>query len=112
LQTSLHGSLVSASSVLQAKRHGDIAVGSIWGDEGCLDLIRLAERDLVIARVGIQEGQQVTAGCGIDYLVDAWQREWILRVGLVEAGVLGTVVSTAFARSSVAPAVLRRAVVG
>jgi hypothetical protein len=30
LQTPLHGSLVSCSSVLQAKGHGDIAVGSVW----------------------------------------------------------------------------------
>jgi hypothetical protein len=49
LQTSLHGSLVSRSSVLQAKRHGDVAVGSVRRDEGRLDLIRLVERDLVIA---------------------------------------------------------------
>jgi hypothetical protein len=41
LQASLYGLLVSGSSVLQAKRHGNIAVGSIWGDEGGLDLIRL-----------------------------------------------------------------------
>jgi hypothetical protein len=70
-QTSLHRLLVSGSSVLQAKWHGDIAVSSIWGDEGRLDLIRLVERDLVIALIGIQEGQQVTTGYGIDHLVDA-----------------------------------------
>jgi hypothetical protein len=49
LQTPLHGSLVSSSSVHQAKWHGDVAVGSIRGDEGHLDLIWLVERDLVIA---------------------------------------------------------------
>jgi hypothetical protein len=49
LQALLHGSLVSGSSILQAKWHGNIAVGSIWGDEGRLDLIRLEERYLVVA---------------------------------------------------------------
>jgi hypothetical protein len=49
LQASLHGLLVSGSSILQAKRHGNIAVGSVWGDERGLDLIRLEERDLEIA---------------------------------------------------------------
>jgi hypothetical protein len=49
LQTPLHGLLVSCSSVLQAEGHGDIAVGSIWGDEGGLDLIWLVQRDLVVA---------------------------------------------------------------
>jgi hypothetical protein len=42
----------------------------------------------------------------------ACDRGRISRLPAVVAGVLGTVVSTAFARSSVAPAVLRRAVVG
>jgi hypothetical protein len=42
----------------------------------------------------------------------AGNRGWISRLTVVVAGVLGTVVSTAFARSSVAPAVLRRAMVG
>jgi hypothetical protein len=49
LQASLHGPLVSGSSILQVKWHGNIAVGSVWGDEEGLDLIRLEERDLVIA---------------------------------------------------------------
>jgi hypothetical protein len=49
LHASLHGSLVSGSNILQAKWHGDVAVSSIWGDEGGLDLIQLVERDLVVA---------------------------------------------------------------
>jgi hypothetical protein len=71
LQTLLHGPLVSCSSVLQSERHGDVAVGSVWGDEGGLDLIRLVQRDLVVAQAGIQERHQVTTGCGIDHLIDA-----------------------------------------
>jgi hypothetical protein len=71
LQTSLNCSLVSCSSVLQAKGHGDIAVGFIRGDEGHLDLSQLVQQDLVVARVGVQEGQQVAAGCGLNHLVDA-----------------------------------------
>jgi hypothetical protein len=55
LQTSLHHLLVSCSSVLQDERHGDVAVGSVQGDEGRLDLIWLVQRDLVIARIGIKE---------------------------------------------------------
>jgi hypothetical protein len=56
MQAPLHCSLVSRPSVLQGEGHGDVAVGSIRGDEGRLDLIRLVQRDLVVARVGIQEG--------------------------------------------------------
>jgi hypothetical protein len=33
-----------------------MGVGFVRGDEGRLDLIRLVERDLVVARVVIQEG--------------------------------------------------------
>jgi hypothetical protein len=49
LQTLLHGSLVGCSSILQAEGHGDVAVGSVRGYEGGLDLIRLVQQDLVVA---------------------------------------------------------------
>jgi hypothetical protein len=42
----------------------------------------------------------------------AGDRSWISGLPVLVARVLGTMVSTTFARSSVAPAVLRRAVVG
>jgi hypothetical protein len=51
----LHGLLVSCSSVIQAKGHGDIAIGSIQGDEQCLYLIRLIQRDLMVARISIKK---------------------------------------------------------
>jgi hypothetical protein len=38
-------------------------------NEGRLDLIILVERDLVITRVAIEKGQQLTAGCGINNFV-------------------------------------------
>ena len=45
----LHAPLVGGASILQAKRHGYIAVRTIWGIERGCKLIRLLHRDLVIA---------------------------------------------------------------
>jgi hypothetical protein len=45
----LRSSLVSHPSILQAKRHSDIVVGSIRGDEQRLYLVRLIQRDLMVA---------------------------------------------------------------
>ena len=53
-----------------------------------LQLIGLFHRDLVIARVGIQKGEDLTTRGGVNYLVYAWQREVILWTRFVEASII------------------------
>ena len=48
LEASLNGLLVGRASVLEAERHGVVAVGPEGGDEGRLLLIRLLEGYLVV----------------------------------------------------------------
>ena len=45
----LHAPLVGGTSVLEAERHGYIAVRTIWGDEQSGKLVGLFHRNLVIA---------------------------------------------------------------
>ena len=81
----LHAPLVGGTSVLQTERHGYVAVRTIRGDERGCELIGLFHRDLVIARVGIQKGEDFTTRGGVDYLVYAWQGKVILWTCFVEA---------------------------
>ena len=48
LEASLNGLLVSGAGVLEAERHGVVAVGPEGSDEGGLLLIRLLEGYLVV----------------------------------------------------------------
>ena len=48
LEASLNGLLVGCAGILEAKRHGVVAVGPEGGDEGRLLLIRLLEGYLVV----------------------------------------------------------------
>ena len=48
LETSLNGLLVCGAGILEAERHGVVAVGPERGDESCLLLIRLLEGYLVV----------------------------------------------------------------
>ena len=50
-EASVHAPLVGGSCVLESKRHGDIAVGAEWGDEGSCELVGLLHRDLMIPRI-------------------------------------------------------------
>ena len=84
----LHAPLVGGANVLQAKRHGYVAVRTIQGDERGCELIGLFHHDLVIARVGIQKGEDLTTQGGVNYLVYARQRKVILRTSFVEANII------------------------
>jgi hypothetical protein len=55
MEASLHATLICHVGVLQPKRHLDVAVAAKQGDEHRRQLLGLAERDLVVSRVGIQE---------------------------------------------------------
>ena len=68
LQTFLHASLVSGTSISQTEAHDTIAISPIRGNKGSLYLIFLVQRDLVETRVSINEGQQLTPRSGIDHL--------------------------------------------
>ena len=48
LEASLNGLLVGGAGILEAERHGVVAVGPGGGDEGRLLLIRLLEGYLVV----------------------------------------------------------------
>ena len=56
-EASEHTSLVRCRSVLQTKRHRDIAVRSEGGDERCRELVGLFHRDLMIAGIRIKEAE-------------------------------------------------------
>jgi hypothetical protein len=60
------------------------------GDERCFDLIFFLESNLVITRVAVEEGEQYAASRRVDDLVNAWEREGILRVVFVEISVIHT----------------------
>jgi hypothetical protein len=60
-----------APAFLSPKRHSHVAVGDERCKEGHLDLIILVESDLVITRVAIEKGQQLSADCGINDFVYA-----------------------------------------
>ena len=56
-QAFLHAALESGAGVLQAERHGDVAIRPEGCEEGCLQGIGRVQLDLMIAGVSIQEGQ-------------------------------------------------------
>ena len=87
-EASLHAPLIGGASVLQAKRHGYVVVRTIWGDERGCEMIELFHHDLVIARVGIQKGEDLATQGGVDYLVYVRQRKVILWARLVEASII------------------------
>jgi hypothetical protein len=61
LETVLDGTLVCGPCVLEPERHCRVEVGAKRREEGCFDLVILVESDLVITRVAIKKGQQLTA---------------------------------------------------
>ena len=46
VQAFLHATLVSRPRVLQAERHGGVAVRAVGGDEGSLELVVRVQRNL------------------------------------------------------------------
>ena len=89
-QAFLHAALEGGAGVLQAERHGDVAIRPKGRDEGRLQGVGRVQLDLVVAGVSVQEGQELTPGGRVDDLVDPREGERILGTGLVEAGVVDT----------------------
>jgi hypothetical protein len=73
-----HAPLVCGSGVLQTIWHGDIAERPEGGDEGSRMLVSFPHGDLVVARVGIQEREQLAPRGGVHDLVDSWAGKRIL----------------------------------
>jgi hypothetical protein len=44
----------------------------------------------MVARVAVEEGEQDAASRRVDDLVDAWEREGVLRAVFIEIGILHT----------------------
>jgi hypothetical protein len=84
----LDGLLIGGSSILQPERHCSISTCSKGGDEHRFDLVLLLESFLMIARVAVKEGEQDAASRGVDDLVDAWEREGVLRAVLIEISII------------------------
>jgi hypothetical protein len=82
--------LIDGSCVLQPERYCSISICSKGGDERRFDLIFLLESDLMIARVAVEEGEQDAASRGVDDLIDAWEREGVLRAVFIEISIIHT----------------------
>ena len=86
----MHQSLKGCACIVQSKWHAGVAVHPAWGEERRFLHILHDHVDLVVAVKGIQEAQQVAFGGGVDNLVNAREREGILRAGHVEVGEVDT----------------------
>ena len=86
----MHQPLEGCSGVAQPEGHAGVAVHPAWGEERRFLHILHDHVDLVVAVKGIQEAQQVAFGGGVDNLVNAREREGILRAGHVEVGEVDT----------------------
>src|SRR3954469_17579906 len=86
----LNDALVSGTSILQTKRHGDITISPERGYECSFYLIFYNKFDLVIASCGIQKIQKLAAGRRINHLINTGQSKRIFRARLVEASVIDT----------------------
>ena len=61
--------MIGRPGVLESKGHGGVIVRTEGHNERHLDLIFFLERDLVIAGVTVEEGEQFIAGGGVYNLV-------------------------------------------
>jgi hypothetical protein len=86
----LDGLLIGGTCILQPKGYGCVCICSKEGDERCLDLVFFLESDLVITRVAVEEREQDAASHRGDDLINAWEREGILRAVFVEINVIHT----------------------
>src|SRR3954471_16786917 len=86
----LNCALISCTSILQTKRHGDITISPERGYECSFYLIFHSEFDLVIASCGIQKRQKLAAGRRINHLINTGQSKRIFRACLVQASVIDT----------------------
>ena len=60
-ETVLHHSLVGGTRVLEPEGHCCVTVDAERRDECCFVFVFFLHLDLVVARIGIQEGQALTA---------------------------------------------------
>ena len=85
-KASLHAALVGGASILQAEGHDVVAVDACWRDECSEFLIFGFQLDLVVPRISVEEQKEGATRSAVDNLVDARQREVVLRVVLVQVG--------------------------
>src|SRR3954467_947606 len=90
MSASLNCALISGTSILQTKRHGDIAISPERGYKCSLYLIFHSKFDLVIASSSVQKGQKLAAGRRINHLINTGQSKRIFRARLVQASVIDT----------------------
>lgn len=89
-QALLHAALEGGACILEAKLHGDVAVRPKGCDEGCIEDVSRVQLDPVVAGVGVQKGQELTVGYGVDHLIHPRQGKRILGACLVQASVVDT----------------------
>src|SRR3954467_1386773 len=87
---SLDCALISGTSVLQTKRHGDITINPERGYECSFYLIFHSQFDPVIASCGIQKRQKFAADRRINHLINTGQSKRIFRARLIQASVIDT----------------------
>src|SRR4051812_14481091 len=90
VRASLNCALVSGTSILQTKRHGDITISPERGYKCSLYLILNSKFYLVIASCGIQKRQKLAAGRRINHLTNTGQSKQIFGARLVQASVIDT----------------------
>lgn len=80
--------MVGCSSVLEPEGYGDVAVGAKRRDEGGLFAVILFEGDLVVARVHVEEGEQLAPGRRDHRLVNVWEAEGVLGASPVKISII------------------------
>ena len=83
-QTCLNHALICCAGVFKSEGHRVEAEWSLRSDECRCGLVCFRHLDLMIARVCVQEAQRIVPCGSIDNLVDAGEREGILRASLVK----------------------------
>jgi hypothetical protein len=89
-QNSKHTTLVRSPRIVEAKRHGYIAISPEQGDKRSHKLVRLFHHDLMVTGVSIKERESLTTQIGVNYLINAWQRKWMFRTSLIESSIINT----------------------
>ena len=86
----VHKPLVCCPCVLQTEEHDLVAIqASINDKRGILLIFRMYE-DLVVTRECVHEAEQLVPEGKVGQYVDAWEREAVFWIGLVEVGEVHT----------------------
>ena len=83
-----HHALVGGSDILETKRHYVITIHPRWSYECCVCRIEGKHRDLIVARVCVDEGQELMACYSIYYLIDAWEGKGIFRASIIQIRII------------------------